>query len=414
MRLINKKPRMTKRQAFGIAAGATGAAALILASHPAACAQALAITANVVTCATTSACIGGANTSSGPGISGTSAKGVAITGSGTSGISGTGTSGYGISGKSTSGVGIEGVSSTGDGIKGNSTSSSGVYGESNTGFGVWGVSSSSSGVYAQTSGAGASAVWGASNSTSSSAIGVYGRASNGTGVSGTSTNGDGIVGSSAYGDGAYVSSSLGNALVAQSTYGTAAAAYTSAGGEALYAEADNPNGATAIVGNSPYGDPLELYGSGGNVVFYVDNSGNFYYAGTGYPFSAAQGGATVKSFTGTTTLPTVEDTGTGQLSAGTAAVMLDSAFAASIDTRTPYNVFITPDGDTRGLFVATKTARGFIVREAQGGSSSVSFDYRIVATARGATGQRMSFVDLRSMPRLNVRAPRKPNLPSVP
>jgi len=41
-----------------------------------------------------------------------------------------------------------------------------------------------------------------------------------------------------------------------------------------------------------------------------------------------------------------------------------------------------PSGDTRGLFVPTETARCFR-RESQGGRSTVSFDYRIVATALG-------------------------------
>jgi hypothetical protein len=71
-------------------------------------------------------------------------------------------------------------------------------------------------------------------------------------------------------------------------------------------------------------------------------------------------------------------------------VALDPTFAASIDAGTVYRVFLTPGGDTRGLFVAAKTPRGFIVRETQGGRSTLSFDYRIVATALGQSGQRMA------------------------
>jgi hypothetical protein len=44
------------------------------------------------------------------------------------------------------------------------------------------------------------------------------------------------------------------------------------------------------------------------------------------------------------------------------------------------------------LFVASKTATGFIVREAQAGHSTVPFDYRIVATALGASGQHMEIL----------------------
>jgi hypothetical protein len=61
-----------------------------------------------------------------------------------------------------------------------------------------------------------------------------------------------------------------------------------------------------------------------------------------------------------------------------------------IDAKSAYRVFVTPRGDTRGLFVALTTASGFIVRESQGGRATVSFDYRIVATALGQAGQRMA------------------------
>jgi hypothetical protein len=84
-----------------------------------------------------------------------------------------------------------------------------------------------------------------------------------------------------------------------------------------------------------------------------------------------------------TTLPTVEDTGTAQLVGGSASVRLDPVFAASIDARTGYRVLLTPRGSTRGIFVATTTADGFIVRESHGGRTTVSFDSRILATALG-------------------------------
>ncbi len=71
---------------------------------------------------------------------------------------------------------------------------------------------------------------------------------------------------------------------------------------------------------------------------------------------------------------------------------LDPTFAASIDGRQSYRVFVTPDGDTNGLYVAAKTATGFIVREIHGGRSTLAFDYRIVATAWGESGQRAAVV----------------------
>jgi hypothetical protein len=51
---------------------------------------------------------------------------------------------------------------------------------------------------------------------------------------------------------------------------------------------------------------------------------------------------------------------------------------------------LTPDGDTKGLFVASKSPSGFVVREVQGGHATISFDYHIYATSLGQAGQRMT------------------------
>jgi hypothetical protein len=51
----------------------------------------------------------------------------------------------------------------------------------------------------------------------------------------------------------------------------------------------------------------------------------------------------------------------------------------SIDPRFGYQVFLTPDGDTRGLYVANKYTGGFTVREVQGGRGNFNFDYHVYA-----------------------------------
>ena len=71
---------------------------------------------------------------------------------------------------------------------------------------------------------------------------------------------------------------------------------------------------------------------------------------------------------------------------------LDSTIAQTIDSGTPYQVLITPEGDTRGLYVASKTGTGFVVREVGGGRDSLSFDYHIYATALGRARERMAMV----------------------
>ena len=77
-----------------------------------------------------------------------------------------------------------------------------------------------------------------------------------------------------------------------------------------------------------------------------------------------------------------EDFGTAQLHNGVAIVALMPSFLDRASVRQGYHVYLTADGDSRGLYVAQKTADGFQVREHGGGKSNISFDYRIVAPPR--------------------------------
>src|SRR5262245_16393932 len=72
-----------------------------------------------------------------------------------------------------------------------------------------------------------------------------------------------------------------------------------------------------------------------------------------------------------------EDFGAARLKGGRAVVKLDADFAKVIK-RGDYKVFLTPEGDCRGLYVRRNSA-SFEVRELAGGKSSVAFSYRIVA-----------------------------------
>ena len=85
---------------------------------------------------------------------------------------------------------------------------------------------------------------------------------------------------------------------------------------------------------------------------------------------------------------TIEDVGTARTSGGVANVQIDPTFASIMD-RKWYYVFLTPLGDTRGLYVSLKTASGFQVRENERGRSNVEFDYRIVAHPLDATHDRL-------------------------
>jgi hypothetical protein len=90
-----------------------------------------------------------------------------------------------------------------------------------------------------------------------------------------------------------------------------------------------------------------------------------------------------------------EDAGSTQLSNGSVRVELDAAFAQTVNTGVDYHVFLTPNGDCKGLYVSQKTATSFEVHELGGGRSSIAFDYRIMAKRSGFENIRMQDVTAR-------------------
>jgi len=99
--------------------------------------------------------------------------------------------------------------------------------------------------------------------------------------------------------------------------------------------------------------------------------------------SAGNGTRTVETYGVQSPENWMEDFGTGQLERGVAVVRIDATFAETVSETSDYHVFITPNADSKGLYVINKTATSFEVRESSGGTSSLSFDYRIVARRRG-------------------------------
>jgi len=87
-----------------------------------------------------------------------------------------------------------------------------------------------------------------------------------------------------------------------------------------------------------------------------------------------------------------EDFGSGTLSNGATTITFDPTFAQTVNTGTEYHVFLTPNGDSNGLYVSQKTATSFEVREQGGGHSSIAFDYRIVAKRSGYENVRLADV----------------------
>ncbi len=112
-----------------------------------------------------------------------------------------------------------------------------------------------------------------------------------------------------------------------------------------------------------------------------------------------------------------EDFGSAALAGGRASVTLDPDFAAVVNTA-DYRVFLTPEGDSRGLYVSSKSATGFTVREQQGGTSSLAFSYRVVARRKDVEAGRLAKFSLPALPTPTdvgraVEAARRTDLPPL-
>ena len=66
-------------------------------------------------------------------------------------------------------------------------------------------------------------------------------------------------------------------------------------------------------------------------------------------------------------------------------VKLDAAFAKVIK-RGDYKVFLTPEGDCRGVYMRRKSTASFEVRELMGGKPAIAFSYRIVGRRKERHG----------------------------
>jgi hypothetical protein len=152
------------------------------------------------------------------------------------------------------------------------------------------------------------------------------------------------------------------------------------------------------------GPLIDAFGGSDNQtqVLFLDHHGNLTIAGkltqydTPMTVKTTSHGDQVGTFAPQQSQPTMEDFGEAQLIEGRATVRLDPRFASTIDGRFRYLVFLTPQGDSSGLYVAQKTADAFVVREHGDAPSfrgragaGVVFDYRIVAQPYGPTTGRL-------------------------
>ncbi len=81
-----------------------------------------------------------------------------------------------------------------------------------------------------------------------------------------------------------------------------------------------------------------------------------------------------------------------------------------------YHIFLTPRGDSNGLYVSGLTSSGFEVREQKGGASSLDFDYRVVARRKDIPGPRLEKVKLPEPIKELVKpdVPKPPEPPKMP
>jgi hypothetical protein len=268
-------------------------------------------------------------------------------------------------GSISNGMAVYGIAGAGAGVYGTSTSGYGIYGNSSSNIAVYGQSTSSTGVWGQSSGSRGVGVFGAGS------IGVEG-AYDGGSVSGqelgpqsgvwgdSSSNGTGVVGTTDDSFGGYFAND-------SSKY------------PALYAY-NNSSGGTGLFRTLSASDPAGTCGFG---------AGNLSCTGQ-VKALVSTGGGTRKVETYSVQSPEnwMEDFGSGVLERGVAMVRIDPTFAETVSDSTDYHVFLTPKGDSRGLYVINETAASFEVRESGGGISFLAFDYRIVAKRRGFEAQR--------------------------
>ncbi len=286
----------------------------------------------------------------------------------------------GIEGVGKDGIGVSGITSSTDGkaaIKGlafgnGGSPTAGVEGESYNGYGVLGESELDE--YPGVLGINL-------DSSSKESVGVLGFSQKGWGVWGNTDSYIGVVGTTSGPEvsaGVYGSAEKGSGVVGSSEGSAAVTAEAKGASTDIFVGYDGSNEciidaeADLSCTGSIQGSSLRLRhrnGSGDHVLTYAAES----------------------------TTATIEDVGTARMVGGIANVQIDPAFISVMDHRW-YYVFLTPLGDTRGLYVSMKTASAFQVRETEHGRSNLEFDYRIVARPSDATNDRLPIAPIMKRP----------------
>lgn len=83
-----------------------------------------------------------------------------------------------------------------------------------------------------------------------------------------------------------------------------------------------------------------------------------------------------------------QDFGVGQLINGEVRIEIDPILRKSIhvDDQNPLKVYVTLEGDCKGVYVTNKSGEGFTVKELQGGTSNAAFSWQLVASRADRIG----------------------------
>jgi hypothetical protein len=274
------------------------------------------------------------------------------------------------------GTAIEASASSGYGVSGSTSSGTGVYGSSDgSGDGVEGYSSSLSSQQAGVLGVGNTA------SNTYDEFNIYSGVWGDTGTSSTTVAPAWAIGVLGTADDSHAGVFLNNSSGWSTMYISNAA---SGGSTGLFKTfmAVSPEGACGI-------------GSGGSLSC----------TGQVKTLVSTSGSRQVETYSVQSPENWMEDFGSAELQNGSAVIAIDPAFAETVSSSAGYHVFLTANGDSRGLFVVRKTAASFEVRESGGGSSSIAFDYRIVAKRRGYEAQRLTDVTERFNAEIAANSP---------
>jgi len=318
--------------------------------------------------------------------------------------SGAGNAGY-FGNSSASRVALAGVNASTDpnaiATYGSAANGDGVYGTSTNGYGVYGTSTNGVGIYGTAQNYG---------------VGLYGSSQNGDGIIATATNGIALVAASAastvpvahivHNSGTIGLTSpwqdwastaalwVDGELASGAPQGNYASLMATAGDEVAGVFRNNSQNSATIYAYNVQGNQVStlfkvFQASSPDGTCGIGGAGNLSCTGQIKTLINAGGGTRrVETYAMQSPENWMEDFGSGALERGVAIVTIDPTFAETVSETSDYHVFITPNADSRGLYVIRKTATTFEVRESGGGTSSLSFDYRIVAKRRGFEAER--------------------------